>query len=144
MADSTERADENAGGFLSIVPWIRGLATRARRSGSEPGGTTPEPPTVPRVGFGDISPDGERCRVCAEDFQVRARARCPGCVRRIHRDGCSNYMTVAYSYQVGMCNACCDKVSGWFDEVRGFVKATKLVVARGKRGQTNVTKIYLK
>ena len=44
MSESPERADESAGGFLSLVPWIRRFATRARRSGSESGGTTPEAP----------------------------------------------------------------------------------------------------
>ena len=35
-------------------------------------------------------------------------------------------MTVAYSYQIGMCDVCCDKVSQWFDEIRDFVKATNM------------------
>ena len=51
-----------------------------------------------------VSPDSEKCRVCAVGFEGRIRARCLGCVRRVHREGCSTYMTIANSYQVGMCN----------------------------------------
>ena len=42
----------------------------------------------------DSSSEGEKCGVCARSFRQRLRARCAGCSKRIHRDGCITYMTL--------------------------------------------------
>ena len=84
----------------------------------EAGTRTPEarmPPT---------SPDANRCRVCLEDFGERERARCPGCVMRVHRDVCSTYLGIGIKYEIGMCNFCCAKVSTWLEEIRESIRGT--------------------
>ena len=55
--------------------------------------------------------DGEKCGVCAGSFRQRQRARCSGCSKRIHRDGCVTYMTLTTKLQAGMCNLCCNRVN---------------------------------
>ena len=75
----------------------------------------------PEVKQSPSSPEGERCVVCTEAIRGSARARCPGCARRVHKEGCSTYMVIAKRYEVGVCNICCAKVTGVFDKVREFV-----------------------
>ena len=55
------------------------------------------------------TPDANRCRVCQVGFEGRARARCLGCVMRVHRDVCSTYLGIGIKYEIGMCNFCCGK-----------------------------------
>ena len=68
----------------------------------------------------DSSEEGERCGVCARSFTGHVRARCPGCSKRIHKDGCVTYMALTTKLQAGMCNVCCNRVNEWMDEVREY------------------------
>ena len=90
------------------------------------------PPTVeagtptPEARMPPPSPDANRCRVCLEGFGVRERARCPGCVMRVHRDVCSTYLGICIKYEIGMCNFCCAKVSSLLEEIRESIRGTDL------------------
>ena len=81
---------------------------------------------IPEVKQSPSSQEGEICVVCTEAIRGSVRARCPGCARRVHKEGCSTYMVLAKSFETGMCNICCAKVTSVFDEVREFVAKAEM------------------